>query len=83
VDFSANCHVVVLSLSGLPHNAVTGGLKQRVQDFQSVLPVVISLRNPALKDRHWRKIENVLDKSIITNSAVSLGDLLDARVYVL
>jgi dynein heavy chain len=69
-------------LSGIPHNAVTTGLRQRVEDFQSVLPVVISLRNPALKDRHWRKIENVVDKSIVADTAITLGDLLDAKVLI-
>ena len=39
-------------------------LKQMVETYKETVPVVTHLRNPALKIRHWDKIEAVIGKPI-------------------
>jgi hypothetical protein len=43
-----------------PGNPVPGIFFEKVLQFKHVLPVVQALRNPALKDRHWQRIYQVL-----------------------
>ncbi|KAH0573495.1 Dynein heavy chain [Spironucleus salmonicida] len=38
-----------------------GVLKQRVTELRQIIPIVQSLDNPALKERHWQEVGNALN----------------------
>uniref|UniRef100_A0A8C0KKM0 Dynein axonemal heavy chain 6 n=1 Tax=Canis lupus dingo TaxID=286419 RepID=A0A8C0KKM0_CANLU len=50
---------------GLPPNSVVPQLKQKVEKMKEKLPVIIDLRNPTLKPRHWAAIEQTVDASLV------------------
>ena len=44
---------------GLPINSVLPLLEEKVLVFKALVPVVVALRNEALKEHHWALIEEV------------------------
>ncbi|XP_076248728.1 dynein heavy chain at 16F [Calliopsis andreniformis] len=46
---------------GLPPNNILPDLKENVELIRNKLPILGYLRNPDLKDRHWDKIEVILN----------------------
>lgn len=44
----------------MPGNPVVPKLKESVNEFTPVLPVVVNLRDPTLKERHWAQIHDDL-----------------------
>ena len=67
-------------LEGLPHNDVVPRLKEKVMAFKQVMPVITSLRNPSLKQRHYEQIETVIGRAILREKGFTLGNLLDMNV---
>ena len=55
---------VVNAERSLPANDVVPKLKEQVTLFKNTVPVITDLRNGALKDRHWEKIEAVIGAPI-------------------
>lgn len=55
-------------------------LKRRVEEYKLMLPVISNLRNKALKDRHWERIEAELGQPIDVEGDLTLGSLLDMHV---
>ena len=41
-------------------NKVVGAVKEELEDFKKILPVVEKLANPALRDRHFHAIFAIL-----------------------
>uniref|UniRef100_A0A2K6FZX0 Dynein axonemal heavy chain 6 n=1 Tax=Propithecus coquereli TaxID=379532 RepID=A0A2K6FZX0_PROCO len=50
---------------GLPPNSVVPLLKNKVEKMKEKLPVIVDLRNPTLKSRHWAAIEQTVDASLV------------------
>ena len=48
----------------LPGNPVVPKLKEAVDAFEPVLPVVVNLRDPTLQDRHWDQIHEAIGVTI-------------------
>jgi hypothetical protein len=44
------------------------------------LPIVLDLRNPGLKQRHWDRVQEVLGVKNIRDKSFTLGMLLDLNV---
>lgn len=44
------------------------------------LPIVLDLRNPGLKQRHWDRVQEVLGVKNIRDKSFTLGNLLDLNV---
>jgi dynein heavy chain len=65
---------VFLATKGLPNNKVVPKFKASVEQFNPVLPLVMDLRNPCLKDRHWAEI-NALTGVDIQGSIVPIEGL--------
>ncbi|KAF5287317.1 hypothetical protein FQR65_LT02190 [Abscondita terminalis] len=57
---------------GLPENLIVPKLKDDVELVKDKLPVIGYLRNPSLRQRHWLKIENVLNHKFKTEQMVTL-----------
>ncbi|XP_046391604.1 dynein axonemal heavy chain 6 [Ischnura elegans] len=66
---------------GLPENLIVPKLKANVEQMKDKLPVIFNLRNPALKARHWIKIENVLDHKFRPEETLTLQLLEDLDAF--
>ena len=71
---------VFMAGKGLPTNKVVPVLKNSVDEFNPVLPVVVDLRNDCLKDRHWEKINELLGFDIQAEESFTLQNLIDRGV---
>jgi hypothetical protein len=45
--------------------------------FKLELPVITDLRNPFLKQRHWRKVEDILGAEIPKDGSFTMGWLVE------
>ncbi|KAJ3267030.1 Dynein heavy chain 6, axonemal [Chytriomyces hyalinus] len=66
---------------GLPPNDVVPRLKGMVDEFRTMLPTMVDLRNPALKQRHWDKIQDALGKALVKDESFTLGTLIHSKVF--
>ncbi|KAI8909816.1 dynein heavy chain and region D6 of dynein motor-domain-containing protein [Gorgonomyces haynaldii] len=66
---------------GLPPNEVVPKLKNVVDEFRAMYPTIVDLRNPSLKARHWDKIQDAIGKSIPRDEGLTLGKLIENRVF--
>ncbi|KAJ3216110.1 Dynein heavy chain 6, axonemal [Dinochytrium kinnereticum] len=66
---------------GLPPNDVVPKLKRAVEEFRTMYTTIVDLRNPALKARHWEKIQDALGKALIRDDSLTLGKLIEIRVF--
>ncbi|XP_050294811.1 dynein axonemal heavy chain 6 [Anthonomus grandis grandis] len=66
---------------GLPPNLIVPKLKDEVELMKDKLPVITFLRNPALKTRHWVKVENVLNHKFKPEEVMTLELLESLNVF--
>nr|CAD7441574.1 unnamed protein product [Timema bartmani] len=64
---------------GLPPNLIVPRFKENVEAMRDKLPVITNLRNPALKQRHWIKVENTLNHKFIPDEVITLKLLEDVE----
>ncbi len=48
--------------------------------FKQGMPVITSLRNAALRPRHWEAIQNVIGTRLVRDKYFTLGNLLQLKV---
>ena len=65
---------------GLPPNTVLPLLREKVDVFKALVPVVVALRNGALKEHHWAQIEEAIHAEIDRGDNFTLGYLLELQV---
>uniref|UniRef100_A0A8C4FET8 Dynein axonemal heavy chain 6 n=1 Tax=Catagonus wagneri TaxID=51154 RepID=A0A8C4FET8_9CETA len=67
---------------GLPPNSVVPQLKTKVEKMKEKLPVIIDLRNPTLKPRHWAAIEQTVDTTLVDlDVPLTLDKLSELHVF--
>ncbi|XP_053520536.1 dynein axonemal heavy chain 6 [Artibeus jamaicensis] len=67
---------------GLPPNSVVPQLKQKVEKMRERLPVIVDLRNPTLKPRHWTAIEHTVDATLVDlETPLTLERLSELHVF--
>ncbi|XP_053056801.1 dynein axonemal heavy chain 6 isoform X1 [Acinonyx jubatus] len=67
---------------GLPPNSVVPQLKYKVEKMKEKLPVIIDLRNPTLKPRHWAAIEQTVDATLVDlDIPLTLEKLSELHVF--
>nr|KAF6328674.1 dynein axonemal heavy chain 6 [Pipistrellus kuhlii] len=67
---------------GLPPNSVVPQLKFKVEKMKEKLPVIIDLRNPTLKIRHWTAIEHTVDATLLDlETPLTLEKLSELHVF--
>lgn len=71
---------VYLASKNLPTNKVVPLLKESVEEFNPVLPVISDLRNPSLQDRHWKQIYDTTGIDFQRAESFTLHDLIVKRV---
>ncbi|KAJ3226918.1 Dynein heavy chain 6, axonemal [Clydaea vesicula] len=73
---------IVYSLDkGLPPNDVVPKLKAMVDEYKAMYQTIVDLRNPALKPRHWDKIQDAIGKVLVKDESFTLGKLIELRVF--
>ncbi|MEW5314024.1 MAG: hypothetical protein WDW38_005552 [Sanguina aurantia] len=79
----ARFHKAVFKMErGLPPNKLVPRLRSAVDEYRGLLPVVVALRNRALKERHWGKVYEAIGQAIPRDASFTLKVLLEARVTV-
>jgi dynein heavy chain len=66
---------------GLPPNGVVPILKAKVESMRDKAPVIVDMRNPALKQRHWDQIETIVGEKIIVDEPLTLTRLTELGVF--
>lgn len=66
---------------GLPPNLIVPKLKDEVELMKDKLPVITYLRNPAMKPRHWIRVENILNHKFKTDEVMTLELLENLNVF--
>lgn len=66
---------------GLPKNLVVPKLKEDVETMKDKLPIIAYLRNPSLRQRHWTRIETILNHKFKPDEEVTLDLLEQLNVF--
>ncbi|KAF4734436.1 hypothetical protein FOZ63_026092, partial [Perkinsus olseni] len=73
--------VAMQSTKQLETNAVAAKFTAKVTAFKNTLPVVMALRNSALKERHWEEINEIIGVELdLESDELTLGVLLSMGV---
>ncbi len=48
----------------------------RIKTIVGLMPIILSVANKDLKDKHWKKIYDKLEQPMIAGKSVSLTELL-------
>ena len=48
-------------------------------NFKQGMPVISSLRNTALKERHWNQIQEIIGTEVVQDKSFTLGNLLQLQ----
>jgi len=65
---------------GLPGNKAAPRLRGMVEDFQTLVPVVVNLRSDALTSRHWGDIQEALGVELEEGKDYAVGELIEMGV---
>ncbi|XP_052869496.1 dynein axonemal heavy chain 6 [Anopheles cruzii] len=65
----------------LPKNDIIPKLKAEAEEFKDKIPVLGFLRNPALKTRHWIKIEQILNRHLAEETEIYLHTFEDVNAF--
>lgn len=52
-------------------------VRQKIEDFKENMPVIQTLGNPGMKDRHWEKISEIVGFPIIVSENLTLAKIID------
>ncbi|CAJ1374166.1 unnamed protein product [Effrenium voratum] len=73
--------VAVQSVKAMPDNQVPQIWGEQVTQFKNTLPVVVALRNKALKPRHWEVLTSMIGQELdLEDEEFTLGGLLGMGV---
>ena len=64
----------------LDGNAVVPKLRTVVMEFYNTLPVVADLRSPALRERHWEQLHELLQFQVLGTTELTLADLMEKDI---
>ncbi|KAG2467637.1 DYH6 protein, partial [Polypterus senegalus] len=79
-DVNRFTQTIYMLEKGLPENDIVPNLKQGLLDFKLCLPIIVALRNPYLRTRHWDSIQYIIGRAINKDERFTLGNLLDLKV---
>ena len=63
---------------GLPPNKILPFLTKRVQVWTDIMPMILHLRNPDLRPRHWLKVEEIFGRKVLGEKSFTIRELLNA-----
>ncbi|KAI3358460.1 hypothetical protein L3Q82_014895 [Scortum barcoo] len=71
-------HKLTKSLSNLPGpSRVAKSFKSKIDQFKQHLPILTTICNPGIKDRHWEKISSIVGFDVKPDVNSSLLNMLD------
>lgn len=75
-DFQNRCLKLPKALRGYP---AFDDLKKNISDFNQLIPLLELMTNPAMKNRHWKKLEDLTGHQFnVDDSDFMLKNILDA-----
>lgn len=66
---------------GLPPNEVVPKLRSMVEEYKVMYPTIVDLRNNALKQRHWDKIQESIGKPLQRDENFTFEKLLELKIF--
>jgi len=60
--------------------AIAARLREDSDSFKSYLPVVRALASPALRDRHWEALSELIEEEVTPDESLTLRKLLDLNI---
>eukprot|EP00818_Percolomonas_sp_WS_P004750 CAMPEP_0117444502 /NCGR_PEP_ID=MMETSP0759-20121206/5277_1 /TAXON_ID=63605 /ORGANISM="Percolomonas cosmopolitus, Strain WS" /LENGTH=4349 /DNA_ID=CAMNT_0005236577 /DNA_START=155 /DNA_END=13203 /DNA_ORIENTATION=- len=60
--------------------SVAEGLYTKLNQFKRHIPLIKSLRNKGLRDRHWKKISNLIKQEVELSESLKLTNLIDMNL---
>ncbi|KAH6567387.1 hypothetical protein BASA60_009078 [Batrachochytrium salamandrivorans] len=60
--------------------AVATQVKEEVEEFKPYLPLILALRNPGMRDRHWDQLSEELNMNLHPDASFTLSDLLNMNL---
>jgi dynein heavy chain len=78
--FTQNIYMLEKSL---PANNVIPSLKERIVEFKAAMPVILALRNPNMKHRHFDRLRVLIGKDVIDDENLKLNKLFKPEILQL
>jgi dynein heavy chain len=67
----------------LPANNIIPSLKDRIVEFKAAMPVILALRNPHMKHRHFDRLRVLIGKDVIDDENLKLNKLFKPEILQL
>lgn len=55
-------------------------MRVKIDEFKEYLPIINTLGNPGLKERHWQEISDIVGVDIIPSPKLTLAKVLDMKL---
>ncbi|XP_050439994.1 dynein axonemal heavy chain 6-like [Adelges cooleyi] len=78
---AVNLKYVMQFKKGLPDCELINIIKEKVQAFKDIMPTIVTLRNPDLRNQHWYKIEQILGVKLPQNQPLTLVMLKEFEAF--
>jgi len=52
-------------------------IRGKIEEFKPLLPLVVALRNPGMRDRHWEQLSDNLPFEFVVDEALTLNKITD------
>ena len=72
--FQLKIRITNLSKDG--RDKVLEGHEARIKEITNLMPIIVSVANKDLRDKHWKKIYDRLEQPMVAGKSVSLTELL-------
>jgi len=59
------------------------GVEDTVKNMQTTLPLITDLKNPAMRERHWKQLARATGVSFSMDERFSFGDLMALKLHIL
>ncbi|XP_033175116.1 dynein heavy chain 7, axonemal [Bombus impatiens] len=61
---------------------LAASVREKIEDFREYMPIVFTLGNPGLKDRHWEQISEIINIPIKVDPDLTLAKILDMNLGI-
>ncbi|KAG6798201.1 Dynein heavy chain 7, axonemal [Apis mellifera caucasica] len=62
---------------------LAAGVRDKIEDFRENMPIIYTLGNPALKERHWEQISAIINIPIKVDIDLTLAKIIDMALLPL
>ncbi|KOX76420.1 Dynein heavy chain 7, axonemal [Melipona quadrifasciata] len=59
---------------------LAASVREKIEDFREHMPIIFTLGNPGLKDRHWTQISEIINVPIKVDPDLTLAKILDMNL---